>query len=692
MRTACCRCRCVGFALALTAVVCLPRTDPAEAQEDPLDKAFGQLLQYDWGPVRDALAPIDVAIVMSHGNPDARRNLEDRFLEVLRADAPRGAKSFVCRKLREIGTARSVSELAKLLGDVELGHMARSALESIQGAETMRALCDALPTLDGTLRIGAIHSLGRLGDVSAVEVLTPLLKAEDRDTVKAAVVALSQIDSPDAVQAVLAVRAAIAPDLQTVVTDACLRIARRQLAAGQSDEAARILNLLESSDAEQVRCAVLLGLWQAEPSSAHPRLMRALASDNDRLGRFATELVREQADSEMVRQLAGELHELPHPGQVRLLDALSQRRELEVRAVAVKCLQLPQRDLQCAALHALASSGQSEDVELLAKFATEDDPTLRDAAQGSLEQLEGEGVDEAILDAVEAADRERQVALIRAISVRRIANAASALLSLAQLREESVRVAALTALQAMADGELADELARLLAGTRPGAEREAAECAVWRSCSRIGDESKRIEPILNLLDSQDAAGRAALLPALGRLGGVRAREVVDKASQDNDEDVRDAAVRALSNWPDASVAEQLLDLAQHADKESHRVWALRGYARVIARQGKEQPQLTADGLREVMQLAHRVEDKKLILSRVTAARVPDSLALTLSLIGDADLRTDAMEATVSLAEGMKESHPKEARAALERVQKMTQDPELQLYVVKLLWNMQLKGN
>ena len=41
---------------------------------------------------------------------------------------------------------------------------------------------------------------------------------------------------------------------------------------------------------------------------------------------------------------------------------------------------------------------------------------------------------------------------------------------------------------------------------------------------------------------------------------------------------------------------------------------------------------------------------------------------------------------------MKDTHPVEARKALERVVALTSDPEMQLYINILLWNMELKGN
>ena len=72
--------------------------------------------------------------------------------------------------------------------------------------------------------------------------------------------------------------------------------------------------------------------------------------------------------------------------------------------------------------------------------------------------------------------------------------------------------------------------------------------------------------------------------------------------------------------------------------------------------------------------------------------MPDCLAYVLSYLDDASLQGEAISAAAKLAEGMKESHPKQARPALERVLRMTKDEQLRKHIEKLLWNMKEKGN
>jgi hypothetical protein len=60
------------------------------------------------------------------------------------------------------------------------------------------------------------------------------------------------------------------------------------------------------------------------------------------------------------------------------------------------------------------------------------------------------------------------------------------------------------------------------------------------------------------------------------------------------------------------------------------------------------------------------------------------------LLEDPALADTAVDATVDLAEGMKESHAQEARAALQKAAAVAKDPPLRAYIAKLLWNMELK--
>jgi HEAT repeat protein len=163
-----------------------------------LDQAFEALNKFDWGQDIKVLAPIDEAVISTHGDVAKRKELEDRLAATLKGEMPLDAKQFVCRKLMVIGTAASVPALAALLPDKQLSHMARFALERITAPEAAAALRDALPKLSGAQKAGVISSLGTRKDAASVPRLAELLGDGDATIARAAAYALGVIRTPEA--------------------------------------------------------------------------------------------------------------------------------------------------------------------------------------------------------------------------------------------------------------------------------------------------------------------------------------------------------------------------------------------------------------------------------------------------------------------------------------------------------------
>jgi HEAT repeat protein len=225
-----------------------------------LEQAFEALKTYDWGTDTKVLNPIREAVVATRNDPAARQDLETRLAAVLKTDAPRDAKDFVCRQLTVIGTADSVPALAGLLADKEHSHMARYALERIPAPEAAQALRDALPKLDNTLKIGVMGSLGVRQDAASVPALVAALNDADPAVARSAAMALGAIGAPEAVTALQAAKPA-SDAVQIAVTDACLACADGLLADGKKLEAMTVYKGFAGEDQpKHVRLAATRGM------------------------------------------------------------------------------------------------------------------------------------------------------------------------------------------------------------------------------------------------------------------------------------------------------------------------------------------------------------------------------------------------------------------------------------------------
>ena len=190
-----------GAWLALRGVLALGCATAIAADRPRWTRPSSALKTYDWGTDRNLLKPIDDAVIAAHGDAAARKELEMRLAAVLKTDASRDAKDFVCRKLMVIGTAESVPALADLLGDKDLSHMARYALERMPAPEAAQALRDALPKVSGATKIGVIGSLGARRDAASVPALAALLGDADTDDRLCGRLALGAIGTAGAAKA-----------------------------------------------------------------------------------------------------------------------------------------------------------------------------------------------------------------------------------------------------------------------------------------------------------------------------------------------------------------------------------------------------------------------------------------------------------------------------------------------------------
>ena len=89
-------------------------------------------------------------------------------------------------------------------------------------------------------------------------------------------------------------------------------------------------------------------------------------------------------------------------------------------------------------------------------------------------------------------------------------------------------------------------------------------------------------------------------------------------------------------------------------------------------------------LSSAMTLATRTEDKALLVTRLGAVRVPDALASLLSLVDDPQLGQAAVPAVFTLAKGLSQSHPDQAKAALERIRSLTSSAAILQQIPKVL--------
>ena len=664
----------LGVALAVAWVAGLASSGHAAAVDTAkLDQAFAALKTYDWGKDRAGLNAIDEAIVATHGDAAARKDLEVRLVEVLKSDAPRAAKDFACRKLSVIGTAACVPAVAGLLTDADLSHMARYVLERLPEESAVAAMRSALPKTSGKVRIGIINSLGVRADKGASPALVALLKDGDPETVGAAAAALGKIATPEATVALAQFKAAAPKELQTAVTDACLDAAERVLAQGNAAAAVKIYEMLDvPSEPERVRLAAFRGMVAAKPSEAAPRLVRAIAGDDPQMRGLAILLVKETPGPEATKAFADAVATLPPGGQAAMLEALGERGDVAARPAAAKAIASPDAGVRIAAAKALGALGSSSDVPVLVRMLGSADANEAAAARAALAGLKGKDVNGAIVGALAGTPAPVRVHLIGVLAARYAVETVPTVLGAAKDADAAVRGAAMDALAILADESHAAALVDFVKAAKDDAERASAEKALAALAGRAGRTCA--DAVLAGLSGAEAQAETVLLRALGRIGGPKALGAVVAATKSKAEAVQDEAVRVLSTWADLAAAEPLLAMAKSAPKTTHQVLALRGYV-ALARLKETPPDLRLRMLSEAMALAKRPDEKTLVLGGLGDCKAPEALKLVMPHLADPALANEAGAAAVRISEAIWQQDKDLVRQAMGLVAQNAKDPK-----------------
>jgi len=367
------------------------------ANAEALEENLAKLKTYEFGQSRKPLIRMTRLIRQTPSTSPFRRTIEERLTAVLATDATFACKQFVCHRLSEIGTGRSVPCLARLLTDEKLSNPARFALERIPSPKADGALRGALGRVVGELRIGVINSLGKRRDRKAVRELAKLARAADKATRAAAISALGRIGGAEAVRELS--HMSVRDDLKTVKADALLLCANQMCDQGKISDAARICRRMLTKDhSAQTRVAALEGVVRAEKERALPTVLAFLKEKDSMLQEAAAKLSARVPGTAATKALASQLPSLPSNVQVALLAGLSARGDKAAAPAVAGATREGNETVRAAALHALGVLGNASHVELLARAAAASGVAAK-AASEALLLLHGDGVGAAMRNA-----------------------------------------------------------------------------------------------------------------------------------------------------------------------------------------------------------------------------------------------------------------------------------------------------
>ncbi len=598
-----------------------------------------------------------------------KENDPARLLAVLQsADAPLFDKAKACQRLAAIGTPEAVPVLSRLLDEEKLAHYARFGLEAMPFPAVDAALREAMGRLSGAHLVGVINSIGFRRDAQAVPALIQKLGESDPQVAAAAAAALGRIATPAAARALLQRLSVVSAELKPALADACLTCGEQLHLKGQAGAAIALFDALRAAEVpNHFRLAATLWAIRARKADGVRLAAEQLQSDDPGLFRVGLQASHEMPGPAMTQALIEAFQRSSPSRQALIAAALGRNPEPAATRCLLQAAKSADADVRAAAITVLARRGEPAAAPVLLEAAWAGDPALAQAARDGLVSLPGKEIDQAILAKLAAPDPKVRRAAIELAGLRRIGQAAPALIRAAEDPDDSVRHAALGALALVIDPKDLSVLVERLKKA-PAADRDAARNALKVAAMRSPDREAAARQLVEAMAAAPLEIRIALLELLGDVGGQAALQAVAKAARDPNPDIQDAATRVLGEWMSADAGPVLLELAKSAGNVKFRVRALRGYIRV-ARQLQMPMAERAAMLRQALAAAWRDDERKLVLDVLSRERnpSPEYLALALTQLEVPGLKNAAAAAAVSIADKLVRTHPAEAAEAMRKV-------------------------
>ncbi len=625
------------------------------------------------------------ALAVNSGRPGAKSERTEmaKVLATKAGDAsvPQPARVWFVRQLEYIGDTESIAILTSLLSgqDAELKECARRALEKNPAPAAGEVLRKTLQQGgDAAWKIGLIRSLGERADAKAVTLIQPYLA--DPKIGSAAAAALAKIANNDSIKALW--DASDSGD--TVAAEALVLAGAHLVQSGKKAEAEKIFMRLylagsgqpgaapaikNPAVARRVHGAALVGLAKADPTAARKYISADLESNDPRL-QFAavTAAAIAYGKDKVSAELAPLLPKLPATAKVFVLRQLDGSAEAQV----ISLTEDPDAGVQFAAFETLGRIGGAASVPTLMKAATGSSPTQKTAV-AALAKLTGAGSDAELEKLAGQGDPSARAVAIQTLAARNDTKALPALVKCAGESDQKVSQAACSALGKIGtDNELEPVTRLAMTGNNP-----AAESALQSLAARTKDKSAAAKKLVAMLPSVDSKNATLLFETLATFGGPDAFTTITNSASNGSDQIKDAAIRSLANWPDFSATGPLLVIAADPNaKRVYQVLAIQGVVRLVKVSESESAEARLSAAMRAMSAATRDEDKKLVISAFAA--IPDVKAAEAikPYLSDAKLNNEAALAGVTLAESLRKTNKTAAKELAQAVKDANVSTEL----------------
>ncbi|TKT91856.1 family 16 glycoside hydrolase [Dyadobacter frigoris] len=560
-----------------------------------------------------------------------RKNAAEAYVEALsKAQSPE-SKQFLIYQLQTIGKDEAVPVVATYLSDEYLSGPAARTLARIGTESAGKALLQALANAKGKAQISITEALGMSRFKEAAAAIEKTATNEELDLRKVSLFALSEIASPSS-ESILAAAATKANYLydEANSTAAYLNYLSRLSLTGNAPITEKAALALTSSlvDAKQTdtRSSALKIYADSKKRESVPILVKALDSTDPEYRAAALKLGQKYTMADGTTPWINALKKAKPEVQAEIIYMLGRAESKDALPTITKSLASKDAKVKTAAIWAAGKIGGESSLPALLPILKKGNADEIKAVKNTLLTLKGNTVVDQLAAALPTLPATAQPAVIDVLAARAASSKMSVVSALLTSANPEVKTAAFNALKSLATSNDLSQLFTLLNSVSNADEITAVQKAIITGVKGSGNASAQSDLILKQITASPADKQSRYLAILASIGGNKALTSVVSSYNNGDAVSKKAAISALSNWTDASAANELLAIAKKSTDAEDFNLALTGYVSGITKSPKT-PINKVLMLHNALDIAKTDAQKELILKELPRYKTFNALLL-----------------------------------------------------------------
>ncbi len=573
--------------------------------------------------------------------------------QALKQTSNKETQTFLIELLQWAGDDRSIAVLSGFLTDGRLCGPAARALTTLGTPAAAHALTAALNRPQTADRSAVILGLGMLRAEHAAETIAPYSRDADATVRHSAQWALANIGYEPTATAIFEAMTAASGYPKAQAASLYILLARRLAQKGQTDAAAAMCRKIladrgDTAIAVSIQADALDTLVTAVGAAALTDLLTAAGSENRSLQVAAVNLADRIDGSGATERWVRLLAEADAFSVEHIAAMLGRRGDRSALPSVLGLLYHADDSVAASAMTAAVRLDQEKAVEAIVAMLRETDRPQR-IAEGVdvLMRLPGHEALRAAAQSLAAMPPASRIKVMEGLAGRRAAGYSSFILEQAVDADPTVRRAAIRALMFCAAADDLPKLLSLMLDSDDRAEQAGLQRAAVAAAHQHPDTEKRADPILERLSQADDSDKAVLIRTVGQVGGPEALRTVRQYVNSDDSDIKDAAIRALADWPDVSAVEGLMEVVR-TEELRYQVIALRSALRLV-QNSELPPRRKVQLAKQALEAVSREGEKQLILSFLSQVKSNRALTLAAHYLDDPALRPAAAAAVARIA-------------------------------------------